>query len=80
MLQKKSGEKKNPGDEKVQKKASDSCHIPSNKEVRSAPSEVKLQEQSAFSPTPGKKHSFISALTIVGKKKRNTRFKEDKHL
>lgn len=43
-----SEKKKRPSGPKTGEKMSDSCHIPSDKEVRYARSEVKLQEQSAF--------------------------------
>lgn len=65
---------------------SDSCHIPSDKEVRYAWSEVKLQEQSGFwsavqkMGATEKAYGFISSsYNGAGKKRQVNVSKEDKH-
>lgn len=63
---------------------SDSCHIPSDKEVRYAWSEVKLQEQSGFWSAAqkmerGGRNRKTAVPTIVEKVNKGFK-KKDKHL
>lgn len=91
MLLKKKEKEKPSGVKSGEKKKSDSCHIPSDKEVRYAWSEVKLQEPSGFESavqktelrgSNRKAYSFIYnpyIPTIVGGKMQINVWKEDKH-